>query len=49
MGDMLFALMVGSVVAFATAPVMVRYEDTNAVGGFGLSQTRVVRLAAVKP
>lgn len=28
---------------------VVRYEDTNAVGDFGLSQTRVVRLAAVKP
>jgi SAM-dependent methyltransferase len=28
---------------------VVRYEDTNAVGDFGLSDTRVVRLAAVKP
>jgi SAM-dependent methyltransferase len=28
---------------------VVRYEDTNAVGDFGLFDTRVVRLAAVKP
>ena len=28
---------------------VVRYEDTTAVGDFGLEQTRVVRLAAVKP
>jgi SAM-dependent methyltransferase len=28
---------------------VVRYEDTKAVGDFGLSETRVVRLAAVKP
>lgn len=28
---------------------IVRYEDTNAVGDFGLDETRVVRLAAVKP
>jgi SAM-dependent methyltransferase len=28
---------------------IVRYEDTNAVGDFGMSDTRVVRLAAVKP
>ncbi len=28
---------------------VVRYEDTNAVGDFGLTDTRVVRLAAVKP
>jgi len=27
----------------------VRYEDTNAVGDFGLDETRVVRLAAMKP
>jgi len=28
---------------------IVRYEDTTAVGDFGLTETRVVRLAAVKP
>ena len=28
---------------------VVRYEDTNAKGDFGLEDTRVVRLAAVKP
>ena len=28
---------------------IVRYEDTQAVGDFGLRSTRVVRLAAVKP
>src|SRR4030095_1667905 len=28
---------------------VVRYEDTDAVGDFGLETTRVVRLAAVKP
>jgi SAM-dependent methyltransferase len=28
---------------------VVRYEDTNAVGDFGQFETRVVRLAAVKP
>ena len=28
---------------------VLRYEDTNAVGDFGMSDTRVVRLAAVKP
>jgi hypothetical protein len=28
---------------------VVRYEDTNAVSDFGLADTRVVRLAAVKP
>lgn len=28
---------------------IVRYEDTTAVGDFGLAETRVVRLAAVKP
>jgi hypothetical protein len=28
---------------------VVRYEDTHAVSDFGLSDTRVVRLAAVKP
>jgi SAM-dependent methyltransferase len=28
---------------------VVRYEDTMAVGDFGLTETRVVRLAAVKP
>ncbi len=28
---------------------IVRYEDTEAVGDFGLDKTRVVRLAAVKP
>jgi len=28
---------------------VVRYEDTVAVGDFGLAETRVVRLAAVKP
>jgi 2-polyprenyl-3-methyl-5-hydroxy-6-metoxy-1,4-benzoquinol methylase len=28
---------------------VVRYEDTVAVGDFGLQQTRIVRLAAVKP
>jgi hypothetical protein len=28
---------------------VVRYEDTEAVGDFGLVDTRVVRLAAVKP
>jgi SAM-dependent methyltransferase len=28
---------------------IVRYEDTNAKGDFGLKDTRVVRLAAVKP
>jgi len=28
---------------------VVRYEDTAAVGDFGLDETRVVRLAAVKP
>lgn len=28
---------------------VVRYEDTNAVADFGLAETRVVRLAAVKP
>jgi len=28
---------------------VVRYEDTTAVGDFGLSDTRVVRFAAVKP
>src|SRR5262249_1435258 len=28
---------------------VVRYEDTNAKGDFGLEETRVVRLAAVKP
>ena len=28
---------------------VVRYEDTEAMGDFGLSETRVVRLAAVKP
>jgi 2-polyprenyl-3-methyl-5-hydroxy-6-metoxy-1,4-benzoquinol methylase len=28
---------------------VVRYEDTTAVGDFGLTDTRVVRLAAVKP
>ncbi len=28
---------------------VVRYEDTTAVGDFGLEETRVVRLAAVKP
>jgi len=28
---------------------VVRYEDTNAIGDFGLDDTRVVGLAAVKP
>lgn len=28
---------------------VVRYEDTTAIGDFGLEETRVVRLAAVKP
>lgn len=28
---------------------VVRYEDTNAKGDFGMEDTRVVRLAAVKP
>jgi len=28
---------------------VIRYEDTNAVSDFGMSDTRVVRLAAVKP
>jgi SAM-dependent methyltransferase len=28
---------------------VVRYEDTGAVGDFGLEETRVVRLAAIKP
>jgi SAM-dependent methyltransferase len=28
---------------------VVRYEDTHAVADFGLSETRVVRLAAIKP
>jgi SAM-dependent methyltransferase len=28
---------------------VVRYEDTEAMGDFGLAETRVVRLAAVKP
>ena len=28
---------------------VVRYEDTIGVGDFGLTETRVVRLAAVKP
>ena len=28
---------------------VVRYEDTNAVGDFGQFDTRVVRVAAVKP
>ncbi len=28
---------------------VVRYEDTTAVGDFGLEQTRIVRLAAIKP
>jgi len=28
---------------------VVRYEDTDAVGDFGLDDTRIVRLAAVKP
>jgi SAM-dependent methyltransferase len=28
---------------------IIRYEDTEAVGDFGLDRTRVVRLAAVKP
>jgi hypothetical protein len=27
---------------------IVRYEDTPAVGDFGLAETRVVRLAAIK-
>jgi SAM-dependent methyltransferase len=48
---------IGGAVVFDTnellqlfAPLrVVRYEDTNAVGDFGLAETRVVRLAAVKP
>jgi hypothetical protein len=28
---------------------VVRYEDADAVGDFGLDETRIVRLAAVKP
>jgi hypothetical protein len=28
---------------------VIRYEDTNGVSDFGLTDTRVVRLAAVKP
>lgn len=28
---------------------VIRYEDANAVGDFGLTNTRVVRLAAIKP
>jgi len=28
---------------------VVRYEDTISVGDFGLEETRVVRLAAIKP
>jgi len=28
---------------------VVRYEDTTAIGDFGQEETRVVRLAAVKP
>src|SRR5262249_27682146 len=48
---------IGGAVVFDTnelpqlfAPLrVVRYEDTNAVGDFGLEETRVVRLAAVKP
>jgi SAM-dependent methyltransferase len=48
---------IGSAVVFDTNELLqlfaglrvVRYEDTNAVGDFGLAETRVVRLAAVKP
>jgi hypothetical protein len=48
---------IGGAVVFDTnellqlfAPLrIVRYEDTNAVADFGLAETRVVRLAAVKP
>jgi SAM-dependent methyltransferase len=48
---------VGGAVVFDTNELLqlfpglrvIRYEDTNAVGDFGLDDTRVVRLAAVKP
>ena len=48
---------IGSAVVFDTNELLklfaglrvVRYEDTHAVADFGLSDTRVVRLAAVKP
>jgi SAM-dependent methyltransferase len=48
---------VGGAVVFGTNELLtifsalrvIRYEDTDAVGDFGLFDTRVVRLAAVKP
>jgi SAM-dependent methyltransferase len=48
---------IGAAVVFDTNELLqlfaglrvVRYEDTGAVGDFGLEETRVVRLAAIKP